>query len=385
MVDLFKDHVPLMRPWLGDEEVKAAAEVILSGWVSQGPRVAQFEEAVARYVGAKYAVATNSCTSALHLALQLSGIGPGDEVICPSFTCMATANAIHHTGAVPAFCEIDSRTYNLDPDAAAVAVNASTRAILLVHQIGLPADVEPFRSLASKHNLVLVEDGACTLGGAYKGRRIGGLGSPTCFSFHPRKVITTGEGGMITTDDGELAESARVLRSTGASLSDLERHKARGSLVQQYHRVGYNYRMTDIQAAIGLVQMAKIDAMLEQRTMQARRYDEALAEVEEVEPPHVLEYATHTYSSYLIRVTPKCRLSRDELVRAMAARGISCRVGIQPLHLEPYYRGRYGQGHLPITEAAGRTTMFLPIFPGLRQEDQNQVVAALKEILASRP
>lgn len=382
MTDLFKGQIPLLRPWIGEEEVKAASEVILSGWLSQGPRVIDFERAVADYVGAKYAVATNSCTSALHLALSLSGIGQENEVICPSFTCMATANAIHHTGALPVFAEIDPRTYNLTPDAVADAITPRTRAILLVHQIGLPADRDAFAALLQKHDLVLVEDGACTFGGTYKGRRVGGLGSPTCFSFHPRKIITTGEGGMLTTNNPKLAEQAFVLRATGASISDLERHKAKGVLIQKYTDVGYNYRMTDIQAAIGLVQLQKVNAMLEQRTVQARRYDAALAQLEEVEPPYVPEYATHAYSSYLIRLTSNCSVERDHLLYEMAQRGISCRVGIQPLHLEPYYQQLYGEMHLSITETAARTTLFLPIYPGLREDEQERIITVMKDVLA---
>jgi perosamine synthetase len=379
--DLFGDHIPLLRPWVGEEEVRAVSQVILSGWITQGSRVIDFENAVAEYVRARYAVATNSCTSALHLSLHLSGIGPGDEVICPSFTCMATANAIHHTGAVPVFAEIDPRTYNLDPDAAANAISPRTRAILPVHQIGLPVDRDAFASLAKKRNLILVEDAATALSATYKGRRVGGLGSPTCFSFHPRKMITTGEGGMITTDDGELVEKARVLRSTGASISDLERHKAKGVLVQQYVSVGYNYRMTDMQAAMGLVQMGKIHAMTEQRVQQARRYDEAFTKIEEIVPPFVPPNVTHAYTSYLIRLKPASRVRRDDLLEGMANRGISCRVGIQPLHQEPIYRSLYPDLRLPITEETAETGLFLPIYPGMTEGQQDRVITALKDIL----
>jgi perosamine synthetase len=382
--DLFAGQVPLLKPWLGEEEVRAAAEVILSGWISQGPKVAEFENAVASYVGAKFGVATNACTSSLHLALHLSGVRPGTEVVVPSFTCMATCNAIHHAGGEPVFADIDPRTFNLDPESAARAITPNTRAILVVHQIGLAADMEPFVALAGKRGLALLEDGACSLGATSRGKRVGGIGSPTAFSFHPRKMVTTGEGGMITTDDAELAEKARMLRATGASISDLERHKAKGVLVQKYDDVGYNYRMTDIQAAIGLVQMTKLDAMVEQRTAQARRYDRGLSGIDELEPPFVPPYATHAYSSYLIRVRPQARVSRDVLLRGMAERGISCRVGIQPLHREPFYAARYEGQHFPATEEAAASTMFLPIFPGLTEEQQDRVVTVLKDLLAGR-
>ena len=381
MSDLFEDHIPLLRPWMGEEEVRAAADVIRSGWVSLGPRVGEFEKGVAAYVGAKFGVATNACTSAMHLSLRLSGIGPGDEVIVPSFTCMATANAIHLAGAEPVFADIDPRTFNLDPMAAEEAITPRTRSILVVHQIGLAADVDAFRAIAAKHGLVLIEDGACSLGAAYKGRRVGALGTPTSFSFHPRKMITTGEGGMITTDDATLAEKARVLRSTGASISDLERHKAKGVLIQTYEDTGYNYRMTDIQAAVGLVQLTRIEAMLAQRSAQARRYDDAFTRLQEIEPPYVPPHSSHAYTSYLVRLRPGTRVTRDQVLRRMAERGISCRIGIQPLHREPFYSGRCGGMHLPATEEAAASTLFLPIFPGLTESQQERVISGLEESL----
>ncbi|BAP55036.1 DegT/DnrJ/EryC1/StrS aminotransferase [Thioploca ingrica] len=378
---LFEDHIPLLIPWLGEEEINAVAKVIRSGWISQGPKVIEFENAMAQYVGTKYAVATNACTSALHLALRLSGVGQGDKVICPSFTCMATANAIHHTGALPVFAEINPRTYNLDPEAVAEVITSQTKAILVVHQIGLPADIDSFKVLAKKHDLILIEDSATSLGATYKGQRVGSLGAPTGFSFHPRKMITTGEGGMITTDDAKLAEQARILRATGASISDLARHQAKGVLIQEYADVGYNYRMTDIQAAIGLVQLSKLETMLEQRATQAQRYDVILAQIDEIEVPYVPPYATHAYSSYLIRLKPNCSIKRNELLQSMAEKGISCRIGIQPLHWEPFYRNLYGEMHLPITEDIAQTTMFLPIYPGLSEEKQNQIIYILKKLL----
>ncbi len=380
-MDLFTNQIPLMRPWIGEEEIEAVREVLLSGWITQGPRVIDFERKIADYVGAKYAVATNSCTTSLHLSLILSGIGPGDEVICPSFTCIATAYAIHHAGATPVFVDIDHQTYNIDPEVTLRALTPRTRGIMLVHQIGLVADVDEFMNIAHNNNLVIIQDAATALGGKYKGKRVGSLGSPTCFSFHPRKMITTGEGGMITTDDERLAQKARVLRATGASISDLERHKAKGVLVQQYEGIGYNYRLTDIQAAIGLVQMRKIDEMLEQRILQAHRYDEALTTVDEIETPFIPEWASHTYTSYLIRFKTNTKINRDVILQAMAERGISCRIGIQPLHWEPFYLKQFGKMHLPNTEEAAKTTMFLPIFPGLREEQQERVVIALKDIL----
>jgi perosamine synthetase len=383
MPDLFENQIPLLRPWLGEEEIQAVADVLRSGWICQGPKVVEFEKGLAAWIGVGEGVATNACTSALHLALHLSGLRAGDEVIVPSFTCMATANAIHHAGGLPVFADIDPRTFNMDAQSAEHAITSRTKAMLVVHQIGLPADIAAFRELARRKNLAIVEDGACSLGATYRGKRVGALGSPTCFSFHPRKMITTGEGGLIATDDTALAAKARVLRSTGASSSDLERHHAKGTLVQQYEDVGYNYRMTDLQAAIGLVQLRKLDAMVEERTAQAKHYDDLFRDMDEIEPPYVPTGSTHAYSSYLIRLREKCPLHRDELLKLLADAGISCRVGIQPLHHEPFYRPQWGRTMLPHTESAAKNTMFLPIFPGLCVEQQKQVAAAIGNAIAS--
>ena len=383
MVDdsLFSDHIPLMRPWLGEGEAAAVREVILSGWVSLGPKVAEFEAALAAKVGARFGVATNAATSALHLALQVSGVGPGDEVILPSFTCMANANAIIMAGAVPRFADIQRDSLNLDPADVELRLTPATKAIMMVDQIGLPADLDAFRELSRRRGLTLVDDAATALGGRFKGQFVGGHGVLTCFSFHPRKMITTGEGGMLMTDDEALAERARVLRSTGASVSDLERHRAKGSIFQEYHESGYNYRMTDMQAALGLVQLQKLDSMLEQRAQQAHFYDACLRELPEVSPPFVPAYAVHAYSSYCIRFTPSARVSAEQVVRRMAERNVSCRRGIPPLHFEPYFAKRNAELHLPETEAAARETLFLPIFPGLTEQQQNQVILALKDSL----
>ncbi len=371
--------IPFAKPYTDEREVEAIAEVIRSGWITQGSKVREFEERVAGYVGAKYAVAVNSCTSALHLTLLLQGVGPGDEVICPSFTCVATPNAIRHVGARPVFAEIDPLTFNLDPEM--IAVSTKTKAIMAVHQVGLVADMDPIQEVARQHSLLVVEDAACALGAIYKNKRVGSLGSPSCFSFHPRKVITTGEGGMIATDDEELAERARVFRAHGASISDLVRHEACGTIYASYPEIGYNYRMTDMQAAMGIEQMKKLPLLLERRRMVANFYDAALAEVDEVEVPHIPDYGIHSYQSYLIRLWPD--VDRDKLLRSMSERGVSCRHGIAPSHLEPCYRELYGHPTFPVTEEVSRTTMFLPMYPGMTGDEARYVVDNLKELLAN--
>jgi perosamine synthetase len=376
-----KMEIPFALPYLDDEEVEAVGEVIRSNWVSQGSRVMDFENALSEYVGARFGIATNSCTSALHLSLLLSGIKPGDEVICPSFTCMATANAIHHVGASPIFVEIDPRTFNLDPAHVKEVISPKTRGIVAVHQIGLSADMDELIRIADDHDLVIVEDAATALGGEYKGKRIGSLGSPTCFSFHPRKVITSGEGGMITTDDEAFMEKARIVRAHGASISDLERHHAKGTIYASYPVVGYNYRMTDMQGVMGVIQMKKLPFILQQRQEICQTYDRLLSEIDEVESPHVPEEMIHSYQSYLIRFRSESGIDRDVVIRKMAERGIACRHGIAPLHLEPYYLDLYGEMHLPITEQVSRETMFLPLYPTMTEDEIDYVVSNLKDLI----
>ena len=379
--DLFANQIPFLRPWLGEEEVQAVREVILSGWIALGPKVAEFEHAVAILVRAQHAVATNSATTALHLSLLVAGVRPGDEVLCPSFTCMATANAIVMAGAVPRFVDIDRRTFNMDPADAEARRTDNTRAVVVVDQIGLPADLDAFVTLSRRYGLILVEDAATALSARYKERPLGGWGVPASFSFHPRKMITTGEGGMMVTDNPSWAERARVLRSAGASVSDLARHQAKGIIVPKYPEAGFNYRMTDLQAAIGLVQLGRLVRMQAARRLQAEFYDRALADIDEVEPPSVPPYAEHAYTSYCIRLRASARVTAHTVVARMAERGVSCRHGIQPLHLEPYFRDKMAGLSLPETEAAARDTLFLPIFPGLTERDQQQVVAALRPSL----
>lgn len=381
--DVFADQIPLMRPWLGPEEAAAIQEVVASGWVSLGPKVAEFERQIATLVGAKHAVATNSATTALHLSMQVAGVKPGDEVILPSFTCMANANAVIMAGGVPSFADIEPGTYNLDPEDVERRITPQTRAIMMVDQIGMPADLNRFRALAARHGLILIDDAATAVGAKYQGTTVGGHGVVCCYSFHPRKVITTGEGGMLVTDDETWAERARVLRSAGASVSDFVRHQAKGSVLQQYFEAGYNYRMTDMQAAMGIVQLTKLPRILEQRRWQAAYYDQLLGGVEEIAAPFVPDYSEPAWSSYCVRVQPSSKVPAEEIVRRMSQQNVSCRHGIQPLHHEPYFAYRMGAIKLPESEAAARETLFLPIFPGLSEAQQRTVIEALKRSLVS--
>jgi perosamine synthetase len=380
-------EIPITRPHLTGAEGAAVAETIASGWVSQGPRVREFEEAFAARVGAADAVATTSCTTALALALHVSGVGPGDEVIVPSLSFIATANAVWHCGAQPVFADIDPRTYNLDAAATERAITARTKVIMPVHQVGLPADMDAFFELGERHGIAVVEDAACAIGATYKGRPIGSLDSPACFSLHPRKVITTGEGGMITVQDTAVAERLRRLRAHGMDTSDLARHTATDVVIEAYPERGFNFRMTDMQAALGLCQLRELDWILERRRRLAERYTEALEAIPHLEAPYEPPYAHRTWQSYCVRIRPGAPVGRTELMRSLLGDGIATRRGVMAIHEEAAYAGEPQLGrnaHLPHTEAATRETLMLPLFPDLSEEQQDYVIERLAASVLAR-
>jgi len=379
---LFDDQIPLMKPWLTEEEWYSVKEVILSGWVSQGPKVQEFENEVAKFIGAKHAVAVNACTSAIHLGLRIQGVNYGDDVILADTTCMANVNAIKMAGANPVFVDIDEYTYNIDPLLIEAAITPKTKAILNIDQIGLPNDLDAISAIASKHNLAVIDDAATAMGSKYKNEYLGSQGPVTTFSFHPRKMITTGEGGMLLTDDENIAAKARILRATGASVSDLDRHKAKGVILQKYYESGYNYRMTDIQAAIGIIQLKKIGQMLEMRAAQARYFTTALNEIEELIPPFVPDYATHAYSSYLIKIRDESTITPEYILQKMAEKNISCRFGIQPLHQEPYFmEDGWKDEMFPVSCKVAKKSFFIPIFPGLSEQHMQFIIETLKQLI----
>ena len=373
-------EVPFARPYFRGDEGQAVAETIASGWVSQGPRVREFEAAFAKSVGALDAVATTNCTTALQLALYVSGVGPGDEVIVPSLSFIATANSVWQNGATPVFADVDPRTYNLDPAAIERVITSRTKAIMPVHQLGLPADMDPILEIAAAHGLEVVEDAACAIGASYKSRPIGSLGPLACFSLHPRKVITTGEGGMIAVNDADVAARLRMLRQHAMDVSDLARHGADDVIIEAYPERGWNHRMTDMQATLGLCQLELLDEILAERARQAARYSEAIERIPHVEPPFEPEYAERTWQSYAIRMLPGSPIDRNELMRRMLKDGVATRRGVMAIHEEGAYAGV--RADLPRTETASRESLMLPLFPGLTDEQQEHVIETLAAHLA---
>ena len=373
--------VPLTQPVLGEEEERAVIDVLRSGWLVQGERVAEFERRVAELVGAPHAVATTSCTTALQLALEALELQPGDEVIMPSFTFVASANAIIHAGGIPRIVDVERETWNINPRDAERAVNRRTRAILPVDQFGLAADLEAVNRIADLHRLRVVEDAAPALGACIDGRHVGSISESTCFSFHPRKTITTAEGGMIVTTSEHIAERARLMRSHAASTSDLARHRSADVLIEEYDEAGFNFRMSDVHAAIGLAQIDRLPWLIERRRALAAAYDQAFAPLESVEvvspPPGFL----HTYQSYCVVLTDASPMNRADAMRALKEQGITTRRGCMAVHLEPYIVRRFGLTRLPESERLAARSIAIPLFPTMTAEQQAYVVERVWDLL----
>jgi perosamine synthetase len=373
--------IPVARPYLGAEEEVAVVEALRSGWITQGPRVAEFEQRFSRYIRCPHAIAVSSCTTALHLALLACGIQSGDEVICPSLSFIATANSIRYVGATPIFVDVDQDTFNIDPDRVAESITDRTKAILVVHQVGLPADMDRLMKIAEKHRLPVIEDAACAIGSTYNGDLIGRpIGTMACFSFHPRKILTTGEGGMITVRDSELAERLRRLRQHSMSLSDVARHSVTKITHETYDEVGYNFRMTDMQAAIGLVQLNRLEGFLAKRRLFAGRYDEALRSLSWLQTPVVPANSVHNYQSYMVRVLGGSRSKRDEIMQELLEQGVSTRRAIMAIHREAPYQAAARDAELPNTNMVTDSGLILPLYHEMSEAEQDHVIDALHGI-----
>jgi perosamine synthetase len=382
--------IPITKPLFGDEELEAVQRPLESGWVVQGPYVEEFESKFSDFTGAKHSVATSSCTTALHIAVAALGLSPGDEVLVPAFTWVSTANVVEYMGAKPVFVDIDLATFNVDTELLAQAVTPKTVGLIPVHLFGLAADMNPVLELAKEHGLWVVEDAACAFGTRYQGAHAGTFGDAGCFSFHPRKSITTGEGGMITTGSDELADLSRSLRDHGASRSDHARHVSSGSfLLSEYHHLGFNFRMTDIQGALGCVQMDRGPEVVEERTRRAKAYDELLDELAWLEPPVVPEGYDHGYQAYVCLFRPQeptldnlvdLRTRRNELMATLEEGGISTRQGTHAAALQGYYREKYGldSADFPNAALAEALTITLPLYAQMTDEEQAAVVDALR-------
>jgi dTDP-4-amino-4,6-dideoxygalactose transaminase len=376
--------IPIARPLLEKDEAEAAYQAVLSGWVSQGPQVAAFEREFAGAIGASHACAVSNCTTALHSALLAAGVGPGDEVITPSHSFIATANSIRYCGATPVFVEIDPATYNLDPKCVAEAVTARTRAVLAVHQMGMPCDLQALTALARRHDITLIEDAACAAGSQI---RIDGqweaIGRPrgqiACFSFHPRKVITTGEGGMLTTSNPEFDRKFRLLRQHGMTVPDTVRHGSPEVLFEDYLVVGFNYRMTDVQAAIGRKQLERLSNLVSTRRALATLYAEVLQGVDGLQLPLEPEWARSNWQSYCVRLPDW--VDQKATMQNLLNQGIATRRGIMCSHREQPYSGEKQRFSLRQSELAQDHSILLPLYTQMTKDDVIRVAVALRREL----
>ena len=371
-------RINVMVPWLGQEETDAAAEAIASGWIAQGPRVARFEQAFAEAMQVRYAVATSSCTTALHLSLIVSGVGPGDDVVVPSFSFIATTNAVRYVGANPVFADVDPATGNVTGHTVAEALTPQTRAVIAVDQGGVPVDIDDIRSFTDQLNIVVIEDAACGAGSTYKGLPVGAGSEIAAWSFHPRKLLTTGEGGMLTTSNPDWADRARHLREHAMSVSAADRHASVLPPPEEYTEVGFNFRMTDLQAAVGLVQLGRLPQIVARRRELADCYRSAIHDIAGLRPVADPDYGTGNFQSFWVEVGEEYPTDRDGLLEALAQADISARRGIMAAHRQPPYADLTPDAGLPATERLTDNTLILPVYHQLTQEDQDRVIAVLR-------
>ncbi|HWQ96420.1 MAG TPA: DegT/DnrJ/EryC1/StrS family aminotransferase [Candidatus Methylomirabilis sp.] len=392
-----KNIVPVARPWLDEREVEAAKRVILSGWVTQGPEVLAFEKEFASFVKAKYATAVSSCTAALHLALLAVGVQPGDEVITVSHSFIATANSIRYCGATPVFVDIQPETFNMDPTRIENIITERTSAILCVHQLGMPCDLRSILDISHNYNIPVVEDAACAIGSEIlwdnKWEKIGKPhGDVACFSFHPRKIITTGDGGMITTSNSEWDKQFHMWRQHSMNLSDVVRHGSKEVIFESYPELGYNYRMTDIQAAIGREQLKRLSNIIDRRRYLAERYKKLLANASWIRLPEEPSWARSNWQSFCVQIES---FDQRTVMQELLAAGVASRRGVMCAHREPAYdneswscgEDRNSCGCVSDTcmqliksKWAQDSSIILPLFPQMTEDQQDIVINALYQV-----
>ena len=372
-----RERINVMKPWLGREEIDAVAEAIDSGWIAQGPRVIAFENEFAIAMQADFAVATSSCTTALHLALVVAGIGPGDDVVVPSLSFIATTNAVRYVGAEPVFADVEPEGGNVTAATVTKALTPRTRAVIVVDQGGVPVDLDAIRAVTDPLDIVVVEDAACGAGSTYKGSPVGVRAALTTWSFHPRKLLTTGEGGMLTTNNREWAERARRLREHSMSVSAAERHNSTLPAAESYPEVGFNFRMTDVQAAIGRVQLGRLPAIVARRREVAARYSAAISDIRGLRAVSDPEHGTTNFQSFWVEVSDPYPTDREGLLGALAAEDISARRGIMAAHREEPYRDLIPDGGLPATERLHDRTLILPVYHQMTDTEQDRVIDVL--------
>jgi len=388
-------NIPITKPVFGPEELAAVQQPLKDGWVVQGPYVKEFEAKFSRFTSAAHCIATTSCTTALHIAVAALGLKPGDEVIVPAFTWISTANVVEYMGAKPVFCDIELATFNIDPQLVESLITPHTVGIIPVHLFGLCANMDVIQDVATRHHLWVVEDAACAFGAWYHDRHAGTFGDAGCFSFHPRKSITTGEGGMITTAGNDLEALARTLRDHGASRTDLARHEGQGSfLLAEYKFLGYNYRMTDLQAAVGCVQMDRAESILADRRRLAERYDGLLGDIDALALPRVPAGYRHGYQAYVTLFQPeqptlanvrRLHADRNRVMAEMEQAGIATRQGTHAPVLQNYYADKYHlrPNDFPNSLIADRLTLALPLYPQMTDEEQDRVCDSLRHAVHS--
>jgi len=379
------DHrqIQIAAPSLGEEEWQALREPIESGWLTQGPKVAAFEKAFAARHGVKHAIAVTSATTGLHLALAALDIGPGDEVIVPAFTWVATANVVVYCGATPVLADVDRVTFNIDLHDLARRLTPRTKAVIPVHLFGLCADIDAIRKVL-RPDIRIIEDAACAAGAAWHGRSAGALGDLGVFSFHPRKSFTTGEGGMVTTNNDKLAERVKMLRNHGASVSEEERHRGpKPYLLPEFDLLGFNYRMTDLQGAVGVVQLKKLDQFIDERARMAAQYRKELADIKWLSLPQEPENGRHAWQAFVTYVDPiRAPRSRNEMMEVLQQRGVSTRPGTHAVHMLGYYRKRYGltPDDFPGARDCDRCSMAIPLHNRMSEDDFAYVVRTLHQL-----